>query len=184
MEDVFVASAPRFIVVAILGVGLLLWLIIKLKLHALLALLISGIFIGLGVGLPVPSLLEAVKTGISSTLGSIALLVGLGTMFGGILTKTGAVDTLANTMVRKFGDERAIIAIGLTGLLIGIPVFYDAAFVILFPLAVTMARKANKPVMSFVMAMVGGIGVGQIIPPPLRRLSLGAFWGSTLALSP
>lgn len=180
MTETFIASPIQLMIAAVLGIALLLMLIIKCKLHALLALLLSGLFIGFGVGLPQTMLMDAVSTGISKTLGNIALLVGLGSMFGSILSGTGAIETLANVMVEKFGRERAIFAIGITGLLVGIPVFYDAAFVILFPLAVKVAQKAEKPILTYVMAMVAGVGIGQLIPPTVGPIMLSGILGVDL----
>ena len=180
MAETFLASPMRLLIVAVLGIALLLFLIIKCKLHALLALLVSAIVIGFGVGLPSGMIIEAINTGMSKTLGSIALVVGLGATFGGLLSATGAAETMATVLVEKFGRDRAIFAVGITGLLVGIPVFYDAAFIILFPLAVKVAQKAGKSVVAFVMAMVAGVGVGQVIPPTVAPIMISGVLGVDL----
>ncbi|WP_010272546.1 GntP family permease [Paenibacillus senegalensis] len=165
METIFVADPLRLIIVALLGFALLLFLIIRLKLHSLIAILVSAAFIGFGSGMPTDMVLQAFTTGITNTLGSIALIVGLGSMFGGLLAATGAAEVLANTLINRFGSNKAVIAIGITSLLVGIPVFYDAAFIILLPLVFQVARKTGQSLLTFVIPLVSGIGLSQMIAP-------------------
>ena len=85
---------------------LLLVLIIKFKIHAMLSILIGAITIGLIAGMPFSQIVTAVNDGIGNTLKGIALLVGLGSMFGAILETSGGAQTLAVTMVNRFGDKK------------------------------------------------------------------------------
>ncbi|GAE28519.1 low-affinity gluconate/H+ symporter GntU [Halalkalibacter wakoensis JCM 9140] len=165
MDANFIADPTRLVIVALLGLALLLFLIIRLKLHSLIAILVTAAFIGFGSGMPASLVLDAFSTGVTNTLGSIALIVGLGAMFGGLLAATGAADVLANTLIAKFGTQKASIAIGITSLLVGVPVFYDAAFIILLPLVFQVALRTNKSVLTYVIPMVAGIGLSQMIAP-------------------
>ena len=99
----------------------------------MLSILLGAITIGMIAGMPFSEIVSAVNDGISNTLKGIALLVGLGSMFGAILEASGGAQTLAVTMVKRFGDEKAAWALGLTGLVIAIPVFFDAGLIILIP---------------------------------------------------
>lgn len=137
----FVANPTQLIIASVLGMILLLFLIIKCKLHALISVIVSAIFIGIACGMPLDQVTTAVKDGISDTLASIALIVGLGSMFGGLLEVSGAAQVIANTLIKTFGEKNAPLALGIAGVLIGIPVFYDPAFIIMMPIACSVAKK-------------------------------------------
>ena len=97
----------RLVIAALVGLAVLLVLIIKFKIHAMISILIGALVIGLGAGMPFNDIVTAVNDGIGNTLKGIALLVGLGSMFGAILEMSGGAQTLAVTMVKRFGDEKA-----------------------------------------------------------------------------
>ena len=105
-------QTTRLILAAVVGMILLLVLIIKFKIHAMLSILIGAITIGLIAGMPFSQIVTAVNDGIGNTLKGIALLVGLGSMFGAILETSGGAQTLAVTMVNRFGDKKAAWALG------------------------------------------------------------------------
>ena len=98
-EAVFVAEPSRLLIAAAVGIILLLLLIIKFKIHPVLSLLISALFIGLGAGMPVPTLVSTVEKGAGETLQGIVLLIGLGSLFGGILEVSGGAQCVAQTLV-------------------------------------------------------------------------------------
>ena len=135
MDGVVALDTTRLILAAIVGLALLLVLIIKFKIHAMISILLGAIAIGLIAGMPFDEIVTAVDDGIGNTLKGIALLVGLGSMFGAILEASGGAQTLAVTMVKKFGDKKAAWALGITGLVVSMPVFFDAGLIILIPLA-------------------------------------------------
>ena len=126
MTAVATPDAARLVFAAVAGLILLLILIIKFKVHAMISILIGAVGIGLMAGMPLSDIIGSVNEGIGNTLKGIALLVGLGSMFGAILEESGGAQTLAVTMVRKFGDEKAAWALGITGLVVAMPVFFDA----------------------------------------------------------
>ena len=133
-EAVFAAEPVRLIISAIAGIAILLILILKCKLHPVLSLLISALTIGLGSGMPVTTLMDTVEYGAGNTLQGIVLLIGLGSMFGGILEVSGGAQQVAQTMIGKFGEKKAGWALGITGLVVGTTVFFEAGVVVLIPL--------------------------------------------------
>lgn len=143
-EPVFAADPARLLIAAAAGIVLLLLLIIKFKIHPVLSLLISALFIGLGAGMPVPTLVNTVEKGAGETLQGIVLLIGLGSLFGGILEVSGGAQCVAQTLVSRFGEKKAGIALGITGLVVGTTVFFEAGVVILIPLAFGLAKKTKK----------------------------------------
>lgn len=166
MGNVAELDTTRLVIAAIIGLALLLVLIIKFKVHVMLSILIGAIAIGLIAGMPFEEIVTAVDDGIGNTLKGIALLVGLGSMFGAILEASGGAQTLAVTMVKKFGDEKAAWALGITGLVISIPVFFDAGLIILIPLAFSLAKRTKKSSLFYAIPLLAGLAVGHAFIPP------------------
>ena len=166
MGNVAELDTTRLVIAAIIGLALVLVLIIKFKVHAMLSILIGAIAIGLIAGMPFEEIVTAVDDGIGNTLKGIALLVGLGSMFGAILEASGGAQTLAVTMVKKFGDEKAAWALGITGLVISIPVFFDAGLIILIPLAFSLAKRTKKSSLFYAIPLLAGLAVGHAFIPP------------------
>lgn len=166
MSEVTALDPARLVTAAVVGLALLLVLIIKCKIHAMLSILLGAITIGMIAGMPFSEIVSAVNDGISNTLKGIALLVGLGSMFGAILEASGGAQTLAVTMVKRFGDEKAAWALGLTGLVIAIPVFFDAGLIILIPLAFSLAKRTKRSTLCYAIPLLAGLAVGHAFIPP------------------
>lgn len=165
-EPVFAADPVRLLIAAAAGVVLLLLLIIKFKIHPILSLLISALVIGLGAGMPAPTLMSTVQKGAGETLQGIVLLIGLGSLFGGILEVSGGAQCVAQTLVNKFGEKKAGIALGITGLVVGTTVFFEAGVVILIPLAFGLASRTKKSTLYYVIPLLAGLATGFAFIPP------------------
>ena len=165
-ETVFAADPARLLIAAAAGIILLLLLIIKFKLHPVLSLLIAALVIGLGAGMPVPTLMNTVEKGAGETLQGIVLLIGLGSLFGGILEVSGGAQCVAQTLINKFGEKKAGVALGITGLVVGTTVFFEAGVVILIPLAFGLAGKTKKSTLYYVIPLLAGLATGFAFIPP------------------
>ena len=159
-------NPTRLVVAAIVGLAILLVLIIKFKIQAMIAILVGALAIGLISGMPADTIITAVNDGIGNTLKGIALLVGLGSMFGAILEISGGAQTLAVTMVKWFGDKKAAWALGITGLIIAMPVFFDAGLIILIPLAFSLDKRTNRSSLFYAIPLLAGLAVGHAFIPP------------------
>lgn len=166
MSEGVVLEPSRLIAGALIGLVILLLLIIKFKVQAMVAILVGAISIGIVAGMPLADIITAVNDGIGNTLKGIALLVGLGSMFGAILEASGGAQTLAVTMVKKFGDEKAAWALGITGLVVAMPVFFDAGLIILIPLAFSLAKKTSRSALFYTIPLLAGLAVGHAFIPP------------------
>lgn len=156
----------RLIIAAIAGIILLLVLIIRYRLQAMIAILVGAVAIGLGAGMPFEQIIASVNDGMGNTLKGIALLVGLGSMFGAILEISGGAQTLAVSMVNRFGDKKAAWALGITGLVISMPVFFDAGLIILIPLAFSLAKRTSRSSLYYAIPLLAGLAVGHAFIPP------------------
>lgn len=179
----FVASPPRLISAAIIGIIVLLILIIRFRLQPLVAILLSAVSIGVIAGMPLTMITATVHKGMGKTLEGIALLVGLGSMFGAILEISGGAERIALTMITRFGDKKATWAMGFTGLIVAIPVFFDAGLIILIPLAFSVARRAKKSTLLYGIPLLAGLAVGHaFIPPTPGPVIVGSILGVDLGL--
>ena len=165
-EAVTTLDPTRLVIAAIIGLVLLLVLIIKFKIQAMVSILVGALTIGLLAGMPFEDIVSAVNDGMGNTLKGIALLVGLGSMFGAILEVSGGAQTLAVTMVKWFGDKKAAWALGITGLVIAMPVFFDAGLIILIPLAFSLAKRTNRSSLFYAIPLLAGLAVGHAFIPP------------------
>ena len=156
----------RLIIAAIAGIILLLVLIIRYRLQAMIAILVGAVAIGLGAGMPFEQIIASVNDGMGNTLKGIALLVGLGSMFGAILEISGGAQILAVSMVNRFGDKKAAWALGITGLVISMPVFFDAGLIILIPLAFSLAKRTSRSSLYYAIPLLAGLAVGHAFIPP------------------
>ncbi|MDQ0208274.1 GntP family permease [Alkalicoccobacillus murimartini] len=159
-------STLGLIIITILGIAVLLYLIMHSKMQAFLALLIASMFIGLFTGMEPTYLLETIEEGMGGALGFIAIVVGLGAMFGEILRSSGGAERLAFTLVDKFGENRAQWALGLTGFIIAIPVFLDVALVILIPIVYSLALRTGKSLLYYAIPLLAGLAVAHSFIPP------------------
>ena len=176
-EPVFAAESARLLIAAAAGIILLLLLIIKFKIHPILSLLISALVIGLGAGMPVPTLVSTVEKGAGDTLQGIVPLIGLGSLFGGILEVSGGAQCVAQTLINKFGEKKSGIALGITGLVVGTTVFFEAGVVILIPLAFGLAKKTKKSTLYYVIPLLAGLATsaGSVLVANMLNVDLGVM---------
>ena len=130
------------VLTAVGSVLLLLFLVMKARMHAFLALMVVSMGAGLFSGMPLDKIAATMEKGMGGTLGFLAVVVALGAMFGKILHETGAVDQIAVKMLKSFGHSRAHYAIGLAGLVCALPLFFEVAMKLVIPLFAGVAAAA------------------------------------------
>lgn len=150
------------------SVAILLFLIIKMKVNPFIALLFSSIVTALGVNMPMQEIPTVICAGFGGTLTGIGIVIGLGIIFGNLLHEAGATEAIAKGLLRATGKNNAALAVTSAGFLISIPVFMDAAFVIMMPIVKYVAKETNKSILMFVCALGVGTIVGHclVIPTP------------------
>lgn len=153
-----------FIVVS--AVALLLFLVLKLKINAFLSLLSVAVYVGILAGMPRDNLIESIKKGMGGTLGFVAVVVGLGSIFGQILESSGGAHVLANRLLEKFGEKKASWAMMIVGFIIAIPVFFDVGFILMVPIIYALMRDTGKPILYFSIPLLAGLAVTHSFIPP------------------
>ncbi|MBC7884104.1 MAG: gluconate transporter [Saprospiraceae bacterium] len=148
------------------GIFILLFLILKWKTNAFIALLVASIAIGIFAGMPPESIIENITKGMGSTLGFVATVVGLGAIFGAILEHSGATAILSEYLLKKFSIKNSGIALSMAGFLIAIPVFFDVAFIILVPVLYGLQAKTGKSLLYFALPLLSSLAIGHAFIPP------------------
>ncbi len=153
------------ILIILFAIGLQVFLTLK-KLSPFLSLLIVAIVAGLLLGMSPATLVKSIEKGVGSTLGGLALILCLGAVLGKILEVSGAAEKIAVTLIHFFGEKYIQWAILLTGFLIGIPLYYNAGFVILVPLVFMLARKTGLPLLYIAIPMAASLSTTHCFLPP------------------
>ncbi|MFJ9802006.1 GntP family permease [Streptomyces wuyuanensis] len=170
-----VPGTAGLLTVAALGIALLLFLIIKARLQPFVALLAVSIAVGLAAGLSVTELfgtvqksaaVSVIETGMGGILGHVAIIIGLGTMLGAILEVSGGAEVLSSRLLNLFGEKRAPLAMGLTGLIFGIPVFFDVGIFVLAPIVYAAAKRSGKSILLYAMPLLAGLSMTHAFLPP------------------
>ncbi|MGD7046283.1 GntP family permease [Jeotgalibacillus proteolyticus] len=159
-------DGSMLILIAVAGIFLLLYLVMGVKLHAFVALLLVSLLVGVAAGMPLGDVLTSVETGMGGTLGFVAVVVGLGAMFGRMLEVSGGAERLAQTLIGKFGEKNSQWALGITGFVVAIPVFFDVGFIILVPIIYGLARKTGKSLLFYGIPLLAGLAVTHSYIPP------------------
>ncbi len=180
-------SAGVLLAIAGAAVALLLVLIIKLRMHAFVALVLVSLLTALATQIPLSDVASVTTYFFGKTLGTVALLVGLGAMIGRLLEVTGGAQVLADTLINTFGERRAPLALGVAALLFGFPIFFDAGLVVFLPIIFSVAKRFGGSVLVYALPAAGAFAAMHAVVPPhpgpvTAADALGASIGLTLLI--
>ena len=155
----------------------LILLIARLRLHPFIALVAVSLAMGMSAGMPITAAVTAFQNGVGTTLGFIAIVLGLGTMLGKMMAESGAATRIAGTLIALFGERRVHWAIMVVAFIVGIPVFFQVGFVLLIPLVFTVARRTGLSLVKIGIPLVAGLSVvhGMVPPHPAAMLAVIAY---------
>lgn len=159
-------NTPGLLLVAVGAIALLLVLIMKFRIHAFVALIVVSVVTAIATGIPAVGLVPTLMSGFSSTLGSVALLVGLGAMLGRMLEVSGGAEVLTNALIKRFGEKRAPLALSIASLMFGFPIFFDAGLVVMLPIIFTVARRLGGSLLTYAFPAAAAFSVMHIFVPP------------------
>ncbi|WP_114167058.1 gluconate:H+ symporter [Exiguobacterium sp. TNDT2] len=159
-------SGSTLILIAVAGIFLLLFLVMRTKLHAFVSLLLVSLLVGIAAGMPLGDVIVSIQNGMGGTLGFVAVVVGLGAMFGKMLEVSGGAERLAQTLVNKFGEDKAQWALAITGFIVAVPVFFDVGFIILVPIVYGLAKKTGRSLLYYGIPLLAGLAVTHSFIPP------------------
>jgi Gnt-I system low-affinity gluconate transporter len=164
--DIAMNDSLYLLLVTLAAIFVLLVLVMRFKVHAFVALIIACMLVGIASGMPAASILQSMQEGMGSILGFVAVVVGLGSIFGQLLESSGGATVLANKLLTVFGKEKAPWALTISGFLISIPVFLDIGFIILVPVVYALARKSGKSTLAYAIPLLAGLAVTHAFIPP------------------
>src|SRR5688572_15772277 len=152
---------------AALSIVVLLTAIIRYKVEPFIALFVVGVLVALVAGVPIADLVgtptkaseSLLEVGFAGILGHITLIIGLGTVLGAIMERSGGADVLTTKLLSIFGPSGAPLAMGLTGLILGIPVFFDIGIFVLAPLVYVAAKRGGRSLVLYAMPMLAGLSI-------------------------
>lgn len=169
-------SGERMLLGLAIGIVVLIFLVLKTKVQAFLALIICTIIVGVVGGMPLANttledgttlgIVNSITSGFGSTLGSIGIIIGFGVMMGQIFEATGAAKRMAFTFLKLFGKKREEEALALTGFVVSIPIFCDSGFVVLSPIAKAISKATKKSVIGLGVALAAGLVITHSLVPP------------------
>jgi Gnt-I system low-affinity gluconate transporter len=164
------------------SVGLLLFLVMKARMHAFVALMLVSMTAALLTGMPPQEIAKTMEKGMAGTLGFLAIVVGLGAMFGKVLHETGALDQIALKLLGAFGEKRAHFALGAAGLVCALPLFFDVAIVLLIGVVFALVRRTGCGVTKYAVSLFAGVAAAAafLLPGPTPMLlasQMGADFG-------
>ncbi|MDC9613184.1 gluconate transporter [Xenorhabdus khoisanae] len=175
-------STLTLVMTAVGSVLLLLFLVMKARMHAFIALMLVSMGAGIFSGMPLEKITQTMQNGMAGTLGFLAVVVALGAMFGKILHETGALDQIAVKLLGSFGEKRANYALGIAGLICALPLFFDVAVVLLIGVVFAVARRTNGNVVRLALPLFAGVAAAAafLVPGPTPMLlasQMGADFG-------
>lgn len=156
-----------FLLLSALGavIGIIL-LVTWLKLNPFLSLLLASLALAIVAGMPMSDVVHSFETGVGNVLGHIAIVVALGTMLGKMMAESGGADAIALTLIRVFGEKRIPWAMMCIGIIVGLPAFFEVGFVLLIPIAFTVAKRTGTSLIRVALPLVAALSVDHGLVPP------------------
>lgn len=184
MDFAAYSQSPAYLLsIATVAVLLLLVLIVRFKVHAFVSLILVSTLTAIFAGIPINNLVSTLTTGFGGTLASVALLVGLGAMIGKILEASGGAQVLADTLIGRFGEKRAPLALGIASLMFGFPIFFDVGLVVLMPIILSVAYRFGGSLLVYALPAAGAFAVMHaFVPPHPGPVAAADFLGADIGL--
>ncbi|MBD8487866.1 gluconate transporter [Echinicola sp. CAU 1574] len=172
------------ILFVLLSIMLLVLLIVWAKINPFIAFLITSITAGFLLGIPAQDIAASVQKGMGNLLGDLIIIITMGAMLGKLVAERGAAQRIADFLMRIFGKKYIHWAMMLTGLVVGIPLFYNVGFVLLVPLVFTVAYQYKLPAVFVGMPLLAALSVTHgFLPPHPSPAALVAQFDANMGLT-
>lgn len=173
----------RILIALAVGLVVLVLLIAKTKVHPCLAIILVSAGIAVGGGISINEVSSIISKGFGNTLGSIGLVIGFGVMMGQVMEETDAAKVMANSFLKLMGNKHEELALGITGVVVSIPIFADSGFVVLSPLAKAISQKTKKSVVTLGFSLGMGLLLANVcIPPTPGPLGAAGIYGVNIGM--
>lgn len=178
MNSIFgLSHSVTLLVWTLISIVFLVVFIAKFKWNPFVTLIISALMLGLLSGMKAQDVIKAVTGGLGGTLGTIAIVIALGTMLGKMMAESGGAEKIATTLVDRFGEKRVHWAMMVVGFIVGIPVFFEVGLILLIPIVFTVARKTKMPLLQIGIPILAGLSTvhGLVPPHPAPMIAIDAY---------
>ncbi|MBB6731310.1 gluconate:H+ symporter [Cohnella zeiphila] len=171
------SHSATLIVWTLVAIAFLIVFISTFKWNPFVTLLLSCILLGLLAGMKPGDTVTSITKGLGGTLGTIAIVIGLGTMLGKMMAESGGAERIATTLIERFGDRRVHWAMLIVGILVGIPVFFEVGVILLIPIVFIVARKTKLPYLTIGIPVLAGLSTvhGLVPPHPAPMIAIDAY---------
>ncbi|KRE39695.1 GntP family permease [Paenibacillus sp. Soil522] len=159
-------SVTYLVLCLLFSIALIVFLIMKTKLSAFIALIISGFTLGILAGMPLGEIAASFQKGMGNTLGFLATVLGLGTILGKMLEVSGGAQRLARTLIGAFGEKKAHWAMMIVGFICGIPVFFQVGLVLLIPVIFSVALQTKMSLVKIGVPVAAALMTVHCLVPP------------------
>ena len=172
------------LIILAVGILLLFFLIVRVKLNSFISLLIVAGLVGYAEGLPVTQIIPVIQKGLGGTLGGLAIVVSFGAILGKLMAESGGAQRIAMTLINMFGKEKVKWAVCLTGFIVGIALFYEIGFVLLIPLVFTIAASAQIRLLEVGIPMAAALSVTHgFLPPHPGPTAISVIYNADIGLT-
>lgn len=154
------------LLIVLIGVIILIFMIVKLKMNTFVGLVITSFIVGLLLGLPLTKIPQTIETGIGGQLGHLAIIFGFGSMLGKLVSDAGGGYRIATTLINKFGRRWIQVAVILASFIIGLALFFEVGLVVVLPIIFIIARELDMPLMYLGIPMAATLNVTHAFLPP------------------
>ena len=179
-----VSPQTTALIIVLLAVVSLIVMIAWVKVQPLLAFILASIFAALLLHMPLDKVTLSIEKGIGDMVGSLAVLLAFGAIFGKIVADSGAAKKISSVLMAAFGDKRIALALCLTGFIVGIPLFYNVGFVLLVPLIFSVWRQSGKPIVYLAVPVMAGLSIAHgFLPPHPSPAAIVPMFGANMGLT-
>lgn len=176
-------SSTLLIINLIIAIAIIIVGIVVVKMNPAISMVIASIYMGVSCGFSWAESANIIGKGFGDMMVGIGLPIGFGVIMGQLMSDIGAANVIAETIVKKFPEKKAILAVGLAGFVLSIPVFFDVTFVILIPIGIAIAKQINKPICYVTGALSAGAAIAHgLIPPTPNPLAAGDLFGFNVGI--
>ncbi|MDX1941813.1 MAG: gluconate:H+ symporter [Saprospiraceae bacterium] len=172
------------LLIVALGIAILLFLILYWRINTFLALILVALGVGIAIGMEPLKVVKSIQSGVGSTLGDLALILGFGAMLGALIAESGAAQVITDRLIKLFGLKNVQWAMLLTGFIVGIPLFYSVGFLMVIPIIFVVTRTTRLPILYVGIPMIASLSVTHgFLPPHPAPTTIAGFYNADINLT-
>lgn len=169
------------ILIVVVGVMILLFLIMKVRLNTFVSLVIVSFIVAIFLGMDLRTIVKSIEAGIGGQLGHLALVFGFGAMLGKLVSDAGGGYRIAITLINKFGRKNIQAAVVVASFIIGIALFFEVGLVLLIPIVYAIAKELKVSFLYLGIPMAAALNVTHgFLPPHPAPTAISVAYGANI----